>query len=93
MMKTKLRVRYVSGREEEFELQLIGGSSAESRLKEFTKNPTIVLQTENEVIIIPATAIENIILPLPESEDNPIALPNVRKAKRLKSNAGGAQNG
>jgi hypothetical protein len=82
-MNTKLIVRYVSGREEQFEVELLGGTSAEARLKEFVKNPTIVLQTEQEVVIIPATAIESITLPLAESAGEAIALPNVRKAKRL----------
>jgi hypothetical protein len=83
-MKTKLIVRYVSGREEQFEVEFYGGTSAEDRLKEFIKNPTIVLQTEKEVVIIPATAIESIALPFPEAAGKAIALPNVRKAKRLK---------
>jgi len=77
-MKTKVKIRYISGREEEFELELIGGTSAEDRLKKFAKDPTIVLQTEGEVVIIPSTAIERITLPLPEE----ISLSNVRKAKR-----------
>jgi hypothetical protein len=83
-MKTKLIVRYVSGREEQFEVELFGGPSAEARLKEFTKNPAILLQTEKEVVIIPATAIESITLPLPEPSGKAIALLDVRKAKRLK---------
>lgn len=83
-MKTKLNVRYVSGRVEEFEVELFWGPSAEARLKEFAKDPTIVLQTEKEVIIIPATAIESITLPLPDPSSKATALPDVRKAKRLK---------
>jgi hypothetical protein len=83
-MKTKLIVRYVSGREEQFEVELFEGASPEARLKEFTKDPTIVLQTEKDVVIIPATAIESITLSLPEPAGKAIALPDVRKAKRLK---------
>jgi hypothetical protein len=83
-MKTRLIVRYVSGRLEEFEVELFGGQSAEGRLKEFAKDPTIVLQTDKEVVIIPATAIERITLPLPEPSSKATALPHVRKAKRLK---------
>jgi hypothetical protein len=82
-MKTTAVIRYVSGREEQFETDLAGGSSAEDRLKAFTKNPTILLQTENEVIIIPATAIECITLLLPEAADERIALPHVVKATRV----------
>jgi hypothetical protein len=84
IMKTKLIVRYVSGREQEFEVELFGGPSAEARLKEFANRPTILLQTEKEVVIIPATAIESITLPLPESSGKAVDLPDVRKAKRLK---------
>ena len=84
IMKTKLIVRFVSGREEQFEVELFGGPSAEARLKEFAKAPTIVLQTEKELVIIPATAIESITLTLPEPFGKGAALPDVRKAKRLK---------
>ena len=83
-MKTKLTIRYVSGREEQFEVELYGGGAAEARLEEFINKPAIVLQTEKEVVIIPATAIESIALPFPEAAGKAIALPNVRKAKRLK---------
>jgi hypothetical protein len=83
-MKTNVIVRYVSGREEKFEMELFGGTSAEARLKEFVKNPAIVLQTEEEVIIIPATAIESITLPIPASAGKKIVLPDVRRARRLK---------
>jgi hypothetical protein len=83
-MKTKITIRYVSGREEQFEVELYGGGSAESRLEEFSKNPTVVLQTGKDIIIIPATAIECITLPLPEPAGATVPLRNVRKGKRLK---------
>jgi hypothetical protein len=82
-MKTKAVIRYVSGRSEEFEIELFGGSAAEARLKEFVKDPTIVLHTEKELVIIPATAIESVSLAWSDGAKD-IALPNVRKAKRLK---------
>jgi hypothetical protein len=66
-MKTRVTVRYVSSRDEQFEAELFGGQSAETRLREFIKNPTIVFQSEKEVVIIPATAIESITLPFAES--------------------------
>jgi len=84
IVKTKVNIRYVSGREEQFEIELYGGSSAENRLKEFSQDPTILLRTDNEVVIIPATAIERITFPLPDSEETAIALPGVRKGKRVK---------
>jgi hypothetical protein len=83
-MKTKVIVRYVSGREEQFDVDVFWGGSPEGRLKEFLKNPTLVLQTEKEIVIIPATAVESITLSLPESAGQAIGLPNLRKAKRLK---------
>jgi len=82
-MKTKVNVRYVSGRQEMFEVELFGGASAETRLKDFVRNPTIVLQTEKELVIIPATAIECITLPVPESAGSLINSPTVRKGKRI----------
>ena len=84
MVKTKVIVRYLSGRSEEFEVDLFGGTAAEARLKEFIKDPTIVLQTDQEVLIIPASAIESISLAIPKTAAKEIALPNLRKGKRLK---------
>jgi hypothetical protein len=85
-MKTKAVIRYVSGREESFEVDLIGleGPSADARMKEFVKNPTLMLQTEKELIIIPSTAIECITMTLPDLAGKAITAPNVRKAKRVK---------
>jgi len=82
-METKLTIRYVSGREDKFEVELFGGTLAETRLKEFTKEPMLILQTAEEIIIIPATAIECITLPFPEYGSETIDLPGVRNAKRL----------
>ena len=83
-MKTKVTIRYLSGREEKFEMELHGGKFVEARLKEFANKPTILLQTDEEIIIIPATAIESITLPMADSEEKSLALPNVRRAKRVK---------
>jgi hypothetical protein len=83
-MKSKVTIRYTSSREDQFEVDLFGGGASEARLKEFIKDPTIVLQTETELIIIPANSIERITLSLPQSGSEHVALPNVRKGKRLK---------
>jgi hypothetical protein len=83
-MKTNLTIRYISGREEQFEVELFGGASAEDRLEQFAKKPTIVLQTAKEVVVIPATAIECITFPVPEPAGKAIGLPTVRKGKRIK---------
>ncbi len=83
-MKTKLIVRFISGREEQFELDLVGGRSSGTRLKEFAEKPTVVLQIENEVVIIPATAIESMTFSVLESAGEGMALHGVHPAKRLK---------
>jgi hypothetical protein len=83
-MITTFTVRFLSGRVEKYEVELYGGPATETRLEEFTKNPTIVLKTETEVVIIPATAIESISLEWPGAEDPMMNLPNIRKGKRLK---------
>jgi hypothetical protein len=79
-MKTEVNVRYVSGRQEQFEVELFGGASAD--INDFVTNPTIVLQTEKELIIIPSTAIECITLPVPDSVGR-LHSPIVRKGKRI----------
>jgi hypothetical protein len=83
-MKTKMTVRYVSGREEQFEVDIYGGKGGEFRLKEFVKDPTLVLQAENELILVPASAIECITLSLVSTGRDQIPLEGIRKAKRLK---------
>jgi hypothetical protein len=82
-MKVKLSVRYLSGREEHFELGLEGGKLAELRLKEFVKDPTVLLKTADQVIIIPSHAIECLTLTLPPLDREPTPLAGVRNAKRL----------
>ena len=82
-METIGTIRYVSGREEKFALELFGGTAAEVRLREFAKDPTIVLQTENEILIIPSTAVECITLPFPEFGRDAIDLPGIRRARRV----------
>jgi hypothetical protein len=83
-MKSKLKIRFVSGRVEEYEVDFFGGTSTEDRLKKFAADPTIVLKTEEELIVIPSTAIECITIPLSGSAGQTIALPGVRKADRVK---------
>jgi hypothetical protein len=82
-MKTKVSVRYVSGRQEQFEVELFGGASTEARLKDFIKSPMITLQSENELIIIPSTAIECITLPMPDAVKGAMASSTIRKGKRV----------
>jgi hypothetical protein len=83
-MNVKMTVRYASGREDRFQVEIFGGGAAEFRLKEFAKNCTLVLKTEAELIIIPAHAIESVSFALPESGWEKRALKDLRKATRLK---------
>jgi hypothetical protein len=79
--KTKITIRYVSGREDQFEVEIYGGGkSAEFRLKEFVKDPTLL-------ILIPAAAIECVTIALPESDTEQLSLPKIRKAQRSSSAA------
>ena len=82
-MKAKMTLRYTSGREDHFEVEIFGGGAAEFRLKEFVKDPTLVLKTETELIVVPAHAIESVSLTLPESGYEQLPLKNVRMARRL----------
>lgn len=83
-MNMKVVVRFVSGREEQFEMDFLGGGSAEHRLREFAKDPSLVLQIDDDVLIIPASAIECITLKLPDATERNVDLPNVRRAVRAK---------
>jgi hypothetical protein len=83
-MKASLTVRYISGREERFEVDFWGGTFAAARLKEFLKSPNIALQTSTELVLIPASAVESLSIALPEDEKTRRALEGIRVAKRLK---------
>ena len=84
-MKTPVTIRYVSGREERYEIELWGGSGAAGRLSAFIKEPNLVLHTANELVIIPGSAIECISIALPKTGDLPLDLRDVvRPARRLK---------
>jgi hypothetical protein len=85
-MKAVLTVRYLSGREEQFEFESWGGAGVEGRLQEFVKSPTIVLQTPDGLVIIPASAIESVLIALPEGMDEEArpTFKTIRHAKRLK---------
>ncbi|MCI0682733.1 MAG: hypothetical protein L0Y71_11590 [Gemmataceae bacterium] len=82
-MKTKMTVRCTSGREEHFEIDVYGsGKSAEFRFQEFVKDPTVLLRTASEVILIPAAAVECITLSLPEADSEQLSFQHIRMAER-----------
>ena len=83
-MKASLTVRYISGREDQFEVDFWGGTGAESRLNEFIQSPNLALQTDTELIVIPGTAIESLSIALPEDEGTRTPFKGIRVAKRLK---------
>ena len=82
-MKTAVTVRYTSGREERFEMQFWGGAGAQARLQAFVDNPTLVLKTGDEVLIIPGSAIECISIKTQKGDDWS-SLGGLRSAKRIK---------
>lgn len=82
-MKTRLKIRYLSGREEEFDFEVFGGAGAHGRLQQFLKNPTLALQTEDELIIIPSSAVESISIQLPDEEASRPQL-DVNRARRVR---------
>ena len=66
-----------------FEVDLIGGSDAPARLKEFLENSTLVLRTDEELIIMPSSGIECITLEI-AGDDFPLhRFPAVRTARRV----------
>jgi hypothetical protein len=82
-MKAKLTVRYRSGREEQYEIELWGGAGMRAQLKEFIQSPNLAMQLNDELIVIPATAIESISLIMPKEKDWTKELSLVLRAKRL----------
>jgi hypothetical protein len=82
-MRAPVTIRYVSGREERFEVELWAGSGAEARLSDFVKDPNLILHTPNELIIIPGSAIECISITLPKAADTALKLGDFRPARRL----------
>lgn len=82
-MKTSVNVRFISGREEKFEMELWEGTGAEARLQAFVEEPNLVLRTGDEVVIIPGSAIECISIKVPKG-DTRFKLSEVRPATRIK---------
>jgi hypothetical protein len=82
-MKTAVTVRFTSGREEKFEVQFWGGAGAQARLQAFVDNPTLVLKTGDELLIIPASAIECLSIKTQKGDDWS-SLGGIRTAKRIK---------
>jgi hypothetical protein len=82
-MKTLVTVRFASGREEKFEMDFWGGTGVQARLQAFAEKPNVLLQMGDEVLIIPASAIECISIKLPKG-DSQLNLSDVRSARRIK---------
>jgi hypothetical protein len=82
-VKAPVTIRFVSGREEKFEIELWGGTGTQARLQEFVDNPRLVLQTADELLIIPGAAIECISIKLPKG-DSRLNLRDIRPATRVK---------
>ena len=82
-MKAPVTIRFVSGREEKFEIEFPLGTGSQARLKEFVEKPHVVLQLGDELLIVPGAAIECISITLPKM-GHPLDLGDIRSGKRLK---------
>ena len=82
-MKNWVTIRFTSGREEKFEMEFAGGAGAPARLQAFVENPTLVLKTVDEVLILPGSAIECISIKTQKGDDWS-NLADLRPAKRIK---------
>jgi len=82
-MKSVVTVRFASGREEKFEMELSGGPGTQARLEAFVEKPTLVVQTSDEVLIFPTSAIECISIKVPKG-DGRSNLSDIRAVTRIK---------
>jgi hypothetical protein len=82
-MKNLVTIRFVSGREEQFEVELWGGTGAPGRLQAFAEKPDLLLRTGDEVLVIPASAVECISIKL-QKGDTRFDLSDVRPATRVR---------
>ncbi len=82
-MKTSVTVRYVSGREEKFEMEIGGGTGAQGRLQALVEKPNLLLQIGDELLVIPGSAIECISIKLPKG-DRRFGLADIHPATRIK---------
>jgi len=83
-MKGIMSIRYTSGQQEKFEVDLWAGEGASARLQAFINAPAILLQTETELLIVRQSAVESISLAVPKEDKTKFRLPDIRAAKRLK---------
>lgn len=80
--RTVVTVRYVSGREERFEMEFWVGEGTQERLLDFAEKPNLLLRTGEELIIIPASAIECITIKKPKG-DARFEFSEARPARRI----------
>ena len=82
-MKTAVTVRFVSGREEKFEMALWEGTGAHERLQAFVEKPNLLLHVGDELLLIPGPAIECVSIKIPTG-DTRFTLGDIRSATRIK---------
>jgi hypothetical protein len=84
-MKATLNVRYVSGREEQYEIDLWGGGAGgRARLEEFIDTPNLALNLGNELVVIPGTAVERYSMTMAKTDGGGLDLSTIRTARRIK---------
>lgn len=82
-MKTSVTVRFVSGREEKFEMEFWGSPGDQARLQAFVEKPNLLLQAGDELLIIPGSAIECISIKAPQGSSR-FNFGDIRPATRIK---------
>ena len=84
MPQCRVTIRFISGREELFDVDFPLGPGAETRLHEFCKSPTVVLQTKEELIVLPSSAIEAIRFTRPPANAAQLKMESILSATRVK---------
>jgi hypothetical protein len=82
-MKTAVTIRFTSGREERFEMELWGGSGPRHACRHLWRNRLCCFEAWTKVLVIPGSAIECISLKIPKG-DSRFNLSEIRPATRIK---------
>jgi hypothetical protein len=84
-MKSTVTIRFNSGREERYEVESLphAEKEPEARLRMLTQSDVVTLQTDDELILIPRSAIEKISVAMPRDTLPNRELAGVRQARRL----------
>ncbi len=84
-MKTSVQVRFISGRIEDYEIEVLAseGATLEARLQKFMEAPYLAFRVGDELVFVPSTAIESISVVIPEEMRAEVDPASMRQATRL----------